>query len=213
MAAPYRIVVSVAPSTFPVTLAEAKLHLRVDTAAEDDLLDDLIAAATDAAEKHMGRALITRTYKLYYDSWPAENCPQEWWDGVREGAFVGAPLRAVELPYPPLISVVAINSYSDDDTATLWAGTNYHVDTKSTPGRIALKQGGIVPLPTKTINGIEVEYTAGYGDAGDVPTLIKSGILRLIAHMYENRGDDAEAALASSGAGRMLGQYKIMRLS
>ncbi|HRI77403.1 MAG TPA: head-tail connector protein [Alphaproteobacteria bacterium] len=213
MTEPFRIVVKTAPSGFPVSLEEAKLQLRVDAETEDDLIEWLIAAATDAAEKFTGRVFLTRTFQMYLDRWPSQAAQREWWDGVREGADVGDPVRAIELPYPPLASVVAVTVYDDNDGAAVWPASNYHIDNKATPGRLALRMGGTIPLPTKTINGIEIEYTAGYGAAGNVPVLIKQAILRLVAYLYENRGDDGDTAITNTGAGVLLGQYRIMRLS
>lgn len=214
MKEPYRIVVATAPAAYPVSLADAKTHLRMDLSADDTYIDGLIAVATAAAEKFTGRALINRTYDMYLDAWPCEAArSNEWWDGVREGAFVGNPVRALELPFPPLSSVSGVTYYDDSDNATAWASTNYHVDTKSEPGRIALKQGGIVPLPTKTINGIKVSFVAGYGaGASNVPDVIVQAVKMIIAHLYEKRGEDkGEDAVVASGASKMLQAYRVMR--
>ena len=52
----------------PVTLAEAKLHLRVDSSDEDALISALIVAATDDAEHLMGRAVLTQRWQLTLDA-------------------------------------------------------------------------------------------------------------------------------------------------
>ena len=51
-----------APTTEPVTLAEARLHLRLDSdfTADDDLIEVLIQSAREAAEQELGVALITQ---------------------------------------------------------------------------------------------------------------------------------------------------------
>jgi hypothetical protein len=213
MADPLRIIVSTPPAEQPVSLSDAKAYLRVDHTSDDDLITALVAAATDAAERYTGCAFVTRTYKAYLDKWPSDTSKDEWWDGVREGIMSATAKSAIDLPYPPLGAVTAVNVYGDDGTSEEWPTTNYHVDTITRPGRIALKTGGVIPLPTKTINGIEIEYSAGFGNASDVPELIKAAVKRLIAHMYENRGDEGDAAVKKSGAGQMLGQYRIVRLT
>jgi hypothetical protein len=214
---PLKIIQTRAPDSDPVTMDEVKLHLKIDGSSEDDSIKMMIVAATTAAEQFMSRALIDRTYKLYLDHWPCTpGGNNEWWDGVREGAQVGSPARYLELPNAPLKSVTAVKVYDDSNASVIWAASNYHVDVASMPGRIALRTGGTVPLPTKSINGIEIEYIAGYGKANDVPPAIKQGILRMIAHMNEHRGDHWEASVDGlanvSGANRILGQYRIVKL-
>ena len=58
------------PAEEPVSLAEAKLHLRVDFPNEDALITALIAAARQAAETLTGRQLVTARWKLVLDSFP-----------------------------------------------------------------------------------------------------------------------------------------------
>lgn len=43
-----------------VTLDEAKLHLRVESTADDDLISALILACTQMAEHELQRGLVTR---------------------------------------------------------------------------------------------------------------------------------------------------------
>lgn len=45
-------------TTLPVTVERAKLHLRVDHEHEDDLIRDLIQAATERCEHILGREII-----------------------------------------------------------------------------------------------------------------------------------------------------------
>ena len=52
------------PANEPVSLLEAKQHLRVDGDDDDLLIGSLIAAARQAAETQTGRQLITARWKL-----------------------------------------------------------------------------------------------------------------------------------------------------
>lgn len=165
-----------APATEPVTRTEAKSHLRVDTTAEDTLIDALITVARQHIEHELRRALVTQTWELVLDRWPA-----------------GGVLR---LPLPPLASVTSIK-YTDDDGAesTLSSGA-YLVDTESLPGRVVLKNGQSWPAVTLAeANGVRVRFVAGYGGAAAVPETIKAAMKLLIGTLYENR----ESVLVAQG--------------
>jgi len=58
------------PSSEPVTLAEAKLRLRVDHNDEDALIGALIASARESAEHELGRSIIATTWVLTLDRFP-----------------------------------------------------------------------------------------------------------------------------------------------
>lgn len=207
------------PSVEPVTLADAKAQARIDTDADDALVTGLITAARQWAERYTARAFITQTWNLFLDAKPI-SCG-EWWDGVRDGAIIGrGNVEAIILPRPPLISVVSVQTYDNTDTATVWPSTNYFVDTAREPGRVALRMGVTWPVATRLSNGIQVQYTAGYGaDGSTVPEPIKLAIKQLASHWYENRGE----AVVSSGLHRgasmvplvvtsLLDPYRVQRL-
>lgn len=161
------------PSVEPVTLAEAKLHLRVDTDDDDALIARLIAAARRAAELYSGRAFIAQTWQLALDAWPTN------------------ATRALVLPKPPLIEVTQVQTFDRDGAATTLDPGVYVVDAGGEgPARIVLRETTVLPSPLREANGIAVTFDAGYGEnASDVPDGIKTAILSLVAHLYESRGD------------------------
>jgi uncharacterized phiE125 gp8 family phage protein len=172
----------------PVTLADAKAHLRIDTPDDDALITALISAARARAEWHTGRAFMTQSWILWLDSWP-EN-------GI------------VEIPLPPLATVSAVTLYARDDTATLLDPARFVVDLAG--GRIALRQSTILPPLLRVIDAIQVAFTAGYGDATAVPQPLKTAILETVVFLYEHRGD-APADLPQ-GVQALLAPYRVFKL-
>jgi len=163
------------PASEPVTLAEAKLHVRQDLDTDDTLITGLITAAREEVERICWHALLTQTWELVLDRWPAGD--------------------AIELPRPPLQSVTSVKYTDSSGAETTWSAANYVVDTDSTPGRIVLAYS--VTWPTVVLQptgGIRVRYVAGWTSAANVPQAIKQALLLLVGHWYENREDTGKAA-------------------
>lgn len=171
-----------APTVEPVTVAEAKNHLRVDTSAEDTLIGRLITAARRTIELWEWRSHITQTWKAEADDFGAII------DGCNE----------IRLPRPRLQSVTSIK-YIDTNGVeqTLVKNTDYEVDAASEPGRISLVDGESWPVVDKTQHAVEFLYKAGYGDNGsDVPELTRSAILLFVEHLYTHRGTAGDVPAA-----------------
>lgn len=159
------------PAEEPLTTAEAKAHLRVASGqtADDDLIDSYVKAARQDLEiVYYWRTLVTTTLDYYLPAWPSGS--------------------TIALPRPPLASITSLQ-YTDSDgaTHTVDAG-DYHADTVSLPGRLALAYGKSWPTATlKTSNPIVVRYVAGYGGASAVPEWAKWHLRVLAGMYYENR--------------------------
>lgn len=190
-ATPYRLIETAPPGAEPVTLSEAKAHLRVDNDAEDALIARIVAAARQACESFTGRSLIARGYSLFIDAWPEDG------------------RQAVVLPRPPLIAVTSVQVYADDDTALEFPAAGYFADTAG--AQVVLRACTVPPLPLRAAGGIEIRYRAGYGPApDDVPEALRQGILQLAAHLYQHRGD--EGALKAPFAAALFQPYRVMQL-
>lgn len=173
------VTVSVEPSVEPVSLAEAKLHLRVDDdiTSDDTLISALISAARQKVEIETRRALVTQTQVLKMDRFPSGES------------------AVIELPNPPLQSVSAVQYVDQNgDTQTL-AAADYIVDTASEPARITPAYNTFWPLTRAQINAVTVTFVAGYAPgsgsptdyAANVPQALKAAIKLLVGHWYENR--------------------------
>jgi len=213
----YRLVETTPPSLEPLTLDEVKTFLRVDLTTDDALITALITAARMFCEANTGRSLITRSYSLFMDRWPEARRSHRFMPGAEDRPYrlpIAFVTGAVELPYPPLLSVVQINVYAADNSVTVYDSGSYFVDTAGVPGRVVLTQGAVPPLPGRIANGIEIQFTAGYGAAEDnVPALLRQGMLQVIAHLYEHRGDSPDQALLASGAAAIFQPYRLMELT
>ena len=155
-----------APTVEPVTLARAKLHLRVDVSDDDELITAMIASARVSAEAKLQRAILPQTLELTLDEFPGV-----WGPGTlltyRHQATLPARLGAIELPGGP-VSAVSSVKYLDLNGAeqTLVAGTDYQVDLRDDRfGRVLPVYGGSWPTTRPDINAVRVRYVAGWLDA------------------------------------------------
>lgn len=204
----FRLKETSAPAVEPLSLAEAKAHLRVTHADDDTLISALVKTAREMAEAFTGRAFITRNISLFLDGWPARHGAQ-WWDGVREGAGTEPADMALSLPRAPLFSVTDIRVYSAADEASTYAASGYFVDTTGPRGRIVLKDSAVPPTPGRNASGIEVRYTAGYGATSTaVPAPIIEALRQTVAHLYANRGD-TNTSLPAAARG-LLQPYRLL---
>lgn len=174
----YQPKVTTAPTEEPLTLAEAKLNLRVDHTADDDLITAIIVVARQWCESFQNRSYVTQTITLKMDKFPCCGDYDE-----------------IVVPRPPLQSVTSIKYVDEDGAEQTLSSDVYDVDTYSEPGRIGLANSQSWPGVRGDLNGIEVIYIAGYGDADDVPDRFKRAMHLIIAHLYEHREQNYEKTL------------------
>jgi len=201
------LVRTTAPAAEPVTLAEAKMHLRVIDSSEDSLISMLIASARQHAETITRRALVTQSWKLTLDQFPTPgaNISSANWYGPQWSNMPG-PLSVVRpdgktgyeiyLPLPPLQTVDSIKYIDTDGVQQTLSAAQYIVDTVSEPARVTPAYGVTWPSTRNQINAVEVVFTCGFGALTEVPEAIKNWMLIRIGSLYENR---EEVALMNRG--------------
>jgi len=175
----------------PVSLAEAKLHLRVEFAHDDALITSLISAARQAAETLTGRQFVTARWKLVLDCFPGPSLM-----GVAAGLPFSLPGHAILLDKCPVQSVFAIEYLDMSGTWQTMPATDYTLDTACEPARVTPAFGSSWPVSLPQIGAIGVTFDAGYGDAIDVPEGLKSWIKLRVGSLYAHR---EEVALLASG--------------
>lgn len=149
----------------PVTLQQAKDHLRVVFDDEDDYISSLIVAARQMAEGRTNRTITQR---------------------IREQAF--SRWCAMKLLKPPFVSVESVSYFDVDGVEQVLSPDSYTVSTRREPASVYLS--GDAGSSAQSIASLEeaviVRYTAGY-PVGEVPAPIVQWMLLQIGSMYEHR--------------------------
>lgn len=164
----YGLKLYTAPAQEPVSLTEAKLHLRVTFTDEDTLISSLIAAARQWIEEQTYRQLVTATWDLVLDEFPSG----------------GGPIR---IPRAPLQSVTSITYTDTAGAAQTLSSSLYAVSATRQPGLIRPAYGQVWPEAQDKPDAVTVRFVAGYGVANEVPDLLKAGVKLLIGQWYEFR--------------------------
>jgi len=189
------MILTAAPASEPVTLGEAKAHLRVDGNGEDTLIASLITAARIHVEAALSRALITQGWTLVLDRWP---------------------MGDLRFPLSPLVSVGEVRVFDAAGGASIVPPSDYFVDAAGTPPRLVREHGVSWPAPGRVANGIEIDFTAGEGEtAADVPAPLRQAVLLLVAHWFETREPvfaGGTAITVPMGVGALLAPYREVRI-
>ncbi|QRM54752.1 head-tail connector protein [Sinorhizobium sp. BG8] len=181
------------PAAEPITLAEAKAHLRLDEDDEDTLITSLIAAARLHLEGQTGLALMVRSFRLYLDRWPSA--------GV------------IQIARGPVQTIETVTVYDDAGAPLEVDPSGFVLDGAARPSRLFLPRR---PPTGRAVNGIEIDFTAGFGETGaEVPDVLKRALLLHVAAMFELRGvlDAAmQPGTIPPGYDRLVAPYRIRRL-
>lgn len=180
------------PGTPPVSLAEMKTYLRLPSACpDDDLLTSILLAATQVVEKYLGREIRANTWTLFLD----EFCPR------------------IKLRRNPVASITSVNRLVSD-VLTPVASTVYYKKDHTQFSEVLLSPDQDWPTDQDEVeHAVRVAFLTAPHDCAEIA---KNGIKRLVAYLYENRGDcdptDASAALQVSGAQGTLQYLRIQRV-
>ena len=182
-----------APAFEPVTLADMKDFIRVEHNDDDGAIAALIAGARLHIEAQTRRALITQSWRLTRDAWPAD------------GRIAVRP--------SPLQSLDVVRVYDSAGNATVLDLQAFVVDTA---GSTVVFAPWTPAQPGRMAAGIELDVTCGYGDGpDDVPEPLRQAIRMLAAHWYENRGLAAvgqAVAILPAGVATLVAAYREVAL-
>lgn len=187
----------------PLSLDEAKLHLRVDFGDDDTLIMALIVAARQFAETITRRALVQQQWKIVGDRFPSPMAGRltEYWLGQQWGlAGMGGISNflptdrtgyGILIPLAPLISIDSIKYLDTAGVQQTLSNSVYKIDSVSEPARVLPAFGQSWPTTRQEINAVEVTFTCGYTVNNPIPEGIKSWMKIRLATLYENREEVA----------------------
>lgn len=149
-----------------LSLNDVKAHLRIDGEHEDSYLASLIVTACDYLQWRAGLSLLLQHWCFYLDEWPS--------DGI------------IKLAKTPVQSIEVVRVYDAQGEPEEISLEDHLLNGLSRPARLWLRNK---PQTSRAMNGIEIEFTTGFGESGaDVPDTLKRAMLIHTAHMYAFRG-------------------------
>ena len=189
-----RLSLVTAPASTPVSLAEAKAHLRVDATDEDALITLCIAKAVAAIDGPfgIGRCMITQTWLLSLDCFPDYE---------------------IRIPLGPVASVTTLKYLDTIGVEQTLSSSNYWVANKREPTIIVPGYGLMWPNHRPMPGSVKIEFVAGASAATDD---LKAAVLLLIGHYFEHREavtDDKSAVELPLGVQYILDRYRAGRVA
>jgi uncharacterized phiE125 gp8 family phage protein len=187
--------VTTPPDGEPTTVELVKLHCRIDSNADDDLLTGYLTTARTVAEDYLSRALLTQTILWTVRPSSMLHTDQSRLRGTLE--LPRAPVQSIE-------SVVTLDEWGNETTISPAplplvppaAILGYVADLALEPatlliGRETVLSGGY-PLHATRLQHVQVSMVVGYDSTTDVPMTTVQAVMMITAYFYEHRGDTGE---------------------
>jgi uncharacterized phiE125 gp8 family phage protein len=152
----------------PVTVAEARKQCRLADSIDyhDQDLIRYIVSARQEVEHDAGIVCYTGAF-----TWTITEFPSRSW---------------LEIPSVRPVTAIGVITYIDTaGTSQTWASSNY--ERKEMFRRVpvlALTYGNIWPTLRGDINGVTINFTAGYASVQAIPSSIKSAVLLKLHEMW-----------------------------
>lgn len=158
----------VSSPTEAISLATARLHLRLDTEADDALVSAMIVAARENAEQYTGLAIVEQTYTLQLDKFPEEELSLDIW------------------PVTGITSIVYVDKDGNNQTLS---NSKYALNSYEAPSVVQPLEDW--PQTKSIYNAVTVTFTAGFTTGSPntfpMPSSLTQAMLLMIGNMYENR--------------------------
>jgi hypothetical protein len=178
----------------PISLDDAKLHLRVDGTADDDLIRSMITSARTSCERRMQRSILPQSWVLTQSSFR-----QPWFERsahLHHGLIFnpdwyrarchGSP-DSIVLPHPPIRAVTSV-AYLDPTLQRLTLDPSaYRLAIVGEMLSLLRPVGEPWPHTAREPDAVIVTYDAGWTDSSQIPAPIISWIKLRVGALYENR--------------------------
>ena len=181
---------TVAPTAYPVTVSEAKQHLRVDHDDEDYRIQRLIASATDVAEQYLKAPLMTQTWVQQMSAFR---------------------YRYVELEVYPVQSITSVTYIDPNDVEQTLSTDVYDLDIGQNPSFLYLKHDQSWPSVRGVHNDVTITMVCGWTTT---PPAVIEAIMLMIGDGYEHREETVLGTIvAKRGAvASLLNKYRNPKL-
>ncbi len=150
-----------------LSLTDLKDHLRIDEVADHDVLLLLITAVRQATEEYLEQTLVTSTYTLAFDKFPAQG-------------------ELINLRMGPIASIESVQYFDSDNASQNVAGSAYEFDRN---GRLRPTSTLSWPSTYDRLSAVTVSYTAGQAHAGLIPEDIRLAMRLMIGDYDQSRED------------------------
>ena len=172
------------PSGEPITLAEAKAHLRLETALDDSYVTNLITAARAYVEQVCWRGVLAQTWELILPGFLGEDrfdlgerdrryfslpVGYEWSNADRAYRF----LSYIELDRGETSSLVWVKYIDPNGTQQTLDPSVTTLDNVTAPARLRLAYGQAWPITRDQWDAVRIQYVVGWADAASVPLPVK----------------------------------------
>jgi len=188
------------PAVTPVTLAEAKAHLKVTDTSEDAEIILWIEAATCIAEVFLNRQLVTQTWALFLDRFNIHSFHRHHSNHGFHNSFFHGGIVLKKRPFDTLTKVAFYPiDWNKSDARTDFDITKFFVPV-ATQGRdthIDLFDDETFPDTFNVQQAVLIEFTAGQA-VTDINRAIKQAILIMVAFQRANRGDCSDDSILAS---------------
>ena len=153
---------TVPAASLPLSVMDAKDHLRVTDSRDDYLVEGYLRAALEAVGEMSGRVLAAETWAMSAASASGD----------------------VPLPKCPVISLTSIEYFDANETAQTANVADFYLFKDDDKAFLRPKAGKSWPTTASREDAITITFTVGYST---LPHGLKSAVLLMLGHLYENR--------------------------